>query len=418
MKSAKTDVLVIGAGPAGSVAAAILHKNGIKTRIVEKQEFPRFVIGESLLPRCMDAFEEAGFLDDIKAAGFQEKFGAKFMKDNDICDFNFSEGFTEGYGWTWQVTRADFDKVLTDSLSKRGVEVEFQTGVENIEFANDGSSKTTVINKDGDKELIEAKYIVDASGYGRVLPRMLGLDEPSSLPPRKAIFTHISDSRRLDFEEPSRILIIVYAPQTWVWVIPFSNGTTSLGFVGNMDYFDQYKGEMDNQFKTLIEGNSYLRDRFEGQEYLFPPRKLEAWSVKTKQFFGNGFVLAGNATEFLDPVFSSGVMFASVSGQLAAELVVKQLAGEKVNWEKDYTEVMQQGVDTFKSYVDGWYDGTLEKIFFHNQPNDEIKKKICSVLAGYVWDMNNPFVNDHAISLRNVSKFIDFQVKMAALTSN
>lgn len=418
MKSEKTEVLIIGAGPAGSVAAGILHKNGINTRIVEKQQFPRFVIGESLLPRCMDSLEAAGFLEDIKAVGFQKKFGAKFMKGDDICDFDFSQGFTEGYSWTWQVTRADFDKVLTDSLAKRGVQVEFQTGVENIEFTSDGTSKTTISTADGEKEEIEARYIIDASGYGRVIPRMFDLDAPSSLDPRKAIFAHIRDDNRLNFEEPSRILIIVYEPRTWVWVIPFSNGVTSLGFVGDMNYFDKFEGDLEEKFKALIEGNKHLRERFGDQEYIFPPRKLEAWSVKTKKFFGNGFVLAGNATEFLDPVFSSGVMFAAASGHKAAELVTKQLGGENVNWEEEYTQVMQQGVNTFKSYVDGWYDGTLEKIFFHNQPNEEIKKKICSVLAGYVWDNKNPFVSDHAISLRNVSKFVDFQVKMAALTGS
>jgi flavin-dependent dehydrogenase len=183
-----------------------------------------------------------------------------------------------------------------------------------------------------------------------------------------------------------------------------------------MDYFEKLEGDINQQFKTLVEGNKYLRERFQDQELVFEPRKLEAWSIKTKKFHGNGFVLAGNATEFLDPVFSSGVMFAAVSGHLAANLVVKKLQGAEVDWETEYTDVMQQGVDTFRSYVNGWYDGTLEKIFFHNQPNEEIKKKICSVLAGYVWDMNNPFVQNHSISLRNVSKFIDFQIKMAELS--
>ena len=416
MNSFKTDVLVIGAGPAGSVAAAMLHKKGLKVKVVEKQQFPRFVIGESLLPRCMDAFEEADLLDAIKACGFQEKFGAKFMKDDAICDFNFSQGFTPGFSWTWQVTRADFDKALTDSLQQRGIEIDFQTGVEKIEFAEDGYSKTTVVDKDGNSSVITARYIIDASGYGRVIPRMFDLDKPSGLDPRKAVFVHIQDNRRLDFEEPSRILIIVYAPGTWVWVIPFSNGTTSLGFVGSMDYFEKLDGDLNQQFRTLVKGNKYLRERFQDQELVFEPRKLEAWSIKTKKFHGNGFVLAGNATEFLDPVFSSGVMFAAVSGHLAANLVVKKLQGAEVDWETEYTDVMQQGVDTFRSYVNGWYDGTLEKIFFHNQPNEEIKKKICSVLAGYVWDMNNPFVQNHSISLRNVSKFIDFQIKMAELS--
>ena len=109
MKTEKVDVLVIGAGPAGSVAAAIVNKYGLNVKMVEKLKFPRFVIGESLLPRSMDAFEEAGFLPALKAKGFQEKFGAKFVRGEEVCDFNFSDQHTKGWNWTWQVPREDFD---------------------------------------------------------------------------------------------------------------------------------------------------------------------------------------------------------------------------------------------------------------------------------------------------------------------
>jgi 2-polyprenyl-6-methoxyphenol hydroxylase-like FAD-dependent oxidoreductase len=111
MKTEKTDVLVIGAGPAGTVAASIISKAGFKVMIVEKLKFPRFVIGESLLPRCMEALTEAGFLDAVKAAGFQEKFGAKFVKNGKICDYLFADQFTPGWNWTWQVPRAEFDQI-------------------------------------------------------------------------------------------------------------------------------------------------------------------------------------------------------------------------------------------------------------------------------------------------------------------
>src|SRR5688572_30283182 len=110
MTREKVDVLVIGAGPSGTVAASIVNQQGFKVKIVEKLKFPRFVIGESLLPRCMEALEAAGFLEAIKKKGFQEKFGAKFVRDGLVCDFNFAESFTEGWKWTWQVPRAEFDQ--------------------------------------------------------------------------------------------------------------------------------------------------------------------------------------------------------------------------------------------------------------------------------------------------------------------
>ncbi len=413
MELETTDVLVIGAGPAGSIAAAKIHQSGLQVRVVEKEKFPRFVIGESLLPRCMEVLEDVGLLEAVKAKNFQEKSGAKFLRGEEISDFNFSEQFTDGWTWTWQVQRAEFDSTLIQAVQDRGVRVDFESTVTSIQFFEDETSITTYQQKDGTIRQIKARYIVDASGYGRVIPRLFKLDKPSNLDPRKAVFAHVHDQHRLKFEEPNRIVIVVYEPGFWVWVIPFSTGITSLGFVGGHDFFEKVGGDLTNQFKTLIDGNAYLKDRFGDQKWVFEPRKLEAWSATTESFYGKGFVLTGNVTEFLDPVFSSGVMFATVSSHLASKLVVRRLRGEHINWEIEYTKPIKQGVDTFRSYVMGWYDGTLEKIFFSKKPNPEIKRQICSVLAGYVWDENNPFVKDHAAQLNRVSKFISFEERIA-----
>src|SRR6478752_758694 len=179
-----TDVLVIGAGPAGTVAASIVKKAGYQVRIVEKLKFPRFVIGESLLPRCMEALEEAGFLDAVKEKKFQEKGGAKFVKDGMICDYSFADQFTKGWTWTWQVPRAEFDQILADCCVSMGIPLHYETEVTGISFSG-SDSVTTVKNADGTVSTIEARYIVDGSGYGRVIPKLFNLDRPSSLPPRK-----------------------------------------------------------------------------------------------------------------------------------------------------------------------------------------------------------------------------------------
>ena len=143
MNKEKVDVLVIGAGPAGTVAASIINKAGFKVKIVEKQKFPRFQIGESLLPRCMEALDEAGFLDAVKEKGFQEKFGAKFVKNGKTCDYFFADQFTPGWNWTWQVPRAEFDKTLADTVEKMGVPISYETTVTGIEFY--GSDSVTTI---------------------------------------------------------------------------------------------------------------------------------------------------------------------------------------------------------------------------------------------------------------------------------
>ena len=411
--SGEVDVLVIGAGPAGCISAAVMNQSGLKVRIVEREHFPRFVIGESLLPRCMDVLEDTGFLEALKAKRFQEKFGAKFIHGEEVADFNFNEQFTHGWTWTWQVPRAEFDLALAEEVTSRGVQVDFESTVTEIRINPDGCSTTSVVRKDGTGTSINARYIVDASGYGRVIPKLFGLDHPSGLDPRRALFAHVNDSHRNGYEEPNRILIIMSAPNVWVWIIPFSSGITSLGFVGNVEYFTSLPGDDAAQFNHLIHSNPYLKKRFGDVTFTMYPRHLEAWSSKSQSYYGNGYVLAGNVAEFLDPIFSSGVMFAMVSGHLAGKLVSRQLLGTSVDWTAEYAAVIQKGVDAFRSYVMAWYDGTLEKIFFARNPDHQIKNQICSVLAGYVWDENNPYVRDHSRSLKHLVKQIEFSNRMA-----
>src|SRR5690606_280815 len=145
----------------------------------------------------------------------------------------------------------------------------------------------------------------------------------------------------------------------------------------------------------IIEQSDYYRERFKGTEFLFEPKKMIAYSSAVKKFYGPGFALTGNSAEFLDPVFSSGVCFATESGALAAKLAIRQLRGEKVDWETDYEKYIMYGVNVFRSYVKTWYTGELQKLFFHPEVNQDVRRKICAVLAGYVWDKENPFVSKH-----------------------
>ena len=399
MKKETTDVLVIGAGPAGTIAASLINKQGFKVKIVEKEKFPRFVIGESLLPRVMDHLDEAGFLDAVKKAGFQEKFGAKFVRGNEICDFNFEQQFTKGWTWTWQVPRGEFDLILANEVQKMGVPVDFETTVTNIKF--DGTnSTTTVVDKQGNTSEIDAKFIVDASGYGRVIPRMFGLDEPSNLGVRKTHFTHFKDLKRPPGIDGNRITVVVHQQRTWIWIIPFSNGITSVGFVSSPEFFLDHPENPTERMKSVIASDATTAERFKDAEMMFEPKTIEGYSISTKTLYGDGFALVGNATEFLDPVFSSGVTFAMESGNKAGKLTCEFLKGNNPDWQKEYTDYMMQGINTFRTYVNGWYSGDLHEIFFAEEPEEDIKRKICSVLAGYVWDMENPYVNKHERAVR------------------
>ncbi|MCB4808026.1 tryptophan 7-halogenase [Tamlana sp. 62-3] len=409
MQNESVDVLIIGAGPSGIVAAAHLYNQGHKVKIIEKSKFPRFVIGESLLPRCMDHFEEVGLLDCLKAKHFEVKSGARFLSNDVVCNFDFSQKHTKGWDWTWQVPRADFDNALATELINKGVDINFEQEVTNVVFNADGSSLTTIKTETEENHFINAKFIIDSSGYGRVLPRLLGLDKPSSIPTHSSIFTHVKDIKRPEGKEGTLITFDVIDKDTWFWVIPFSNGITSIGFVGENSLFEGYEGSTTQVMNNMLKLSNYYYDRFSDLNYEFKPVHIKNYSKAVTKLYGKGFALTGNSAEFLDPVFSSGVTFATESGLLAAKLISKELNGECVNWETDYANYISEGVTVFSSYVKEWYTGNLQTLFFHRPENLEVKKQICAVLAGYVWDKSNPFVKKHNRIIASMAHLINMQ---------
>ncbi|MEZ0180854.1 NAD(P)/FAD-dependent oxidoreductase [Flavobacterium oncorhynchi] len=404
------DVLVIGAGPSGCVSASYLHKNNVKVKVVEKQRFPRLVVGESLIPRVMDHFAEAELFDALNAMNFEKKLGARFIRGEEICVFDFSKKFGEGWDWTWQVPRADFDNTMAQEVVRKGVDLEFETEVLEVSFEGK-NSKTIVKDKDGNLKEIHAKFIIDSSGYGRVLPRLLDLDTPSKLDPHSSIFTHVKDINREEGEEGTQISFDILETQVWLWVIPFSNGNTSLGVVGPTDFINSLSENKDNAeaLKNAIQLSDFYIKRFQGTEFLFEPVKLENYSRAVKRMYGDGFALTGNSSEFLDPVFSSGVAFATESGMLAAKLYLKEAQGTPVDWEVEFTQYMKRGIAVFTTYVQEWYTGNLQTLFFHQPENPEVKEKICAVLAGYVWNEENSFVKKHDHVIANMAYLLNMQ---------
>jgi len=408
MMEESVDVLVIGAGPSGCVSASYLQNNNVKVKIVEKTKFPRYVIGESLLPRCMDHFEEVGLLDVLKKQNYEIKRGARFLRKGEVCHFDFSLKHSKGWDWTWQVPRDHFDNVLAEETQRKGVPIDFENEVVEVVF-NGTKSKTTIKDVDGNIKYIHAKYIIDASGYGRVLPKLLDLKKPSALPKHSSIFTIAKDINRPEGTEGTLITFDVVDKEIWLWVIPFSDGNTSIGFVGPTEFINSYKGSTTEMLTEMLKLSDYYQDRFKDVPYLFEPKVIENFSTAVKQIYGKGYILTGNSGEFLDPIFSSGVTFATETGLLAAKLVTKIIKGEDVDLEKEYVGPVQYGVDVFTSYVNEWYSGNLQKLFFHKPENPEVKKKICSILAGYVWDKTNPFITKHDRIIKSVALLIDLE---------
>ncbi len=396
MRTETTDVVITGAGPAGSVAAGILRKQGHRVMVLERETFPRFSIGESLLPQTMQYIEEAGMLKDVVEAGFQYKNGASFTRGSMRTEFDFRDKFSNGWGSTYQVQRAKFDKVLADSASRMGADVRYRHEVLAVDVS--GTPKLTAKNAEtGETFEVDAKMILDASGFARLLPRLLDLERPSNFPVRQAFFTHIEDrippGTAGGFDR-NKIRIAVHPDHhgVWYWLIPFSDGRCSIGVVAEAKFLDTYQGDETTKLKTLVNEDPNLRDLLKNAVWDTPARTLRGYASNVKQLCGPGFALLGNAGEFLDPIFSSGVTIAMTSSSLAAKCVGKQLAGQAVDWDKEYAAPLKKGVDSFRAFVEAWYAGGFQKIIFHPQPAPDIRRMICSILAGYAWDTTNPYV--------------------------
>lgn len=374
--------------------AGLLRRAGRAVTILEKEDFPRFVIGESLLPQSMEYIEAAGMLQDVVEAGFQFKNGAAFACDTQYAHFDFRHKFTQGWGTTYQVQRASFDKVLAAAAARMGADIRYRHAVTAVDV--DGDKPVVTVRPDGGEDYrITGEFLLDASGYGRVLPRLLGLDIPSALPVRQAIFTHIEDRIAQNAEasfDREKILISVPPDETdvWFWLIPFSNGRSSIGVVGRREQFDARDDR--EQLLERVRRTPNLARLLKNAVWDTPVRQIVGYSANVRALYGRNFALLGNTTEFLDPVFSSGVTIAFKSSDLAVKALLKQLAGERVDWEREYAAPLMIGVETFRAFVTAWYDRRLQDIIFAPNKTPEVERMVSAVLAGYAWDEENPFV--------------------------
>ncbi|MBW3164021.1 NAD(P)/FAD-dependent oxidoreductase [Ferrimonas balearica] len=391
----KRTVVVVGAGPSGALVSALLQARGHDVLVVEKAHFPRFSIGESLLPHCMSFLAEAGMDAAVNGAGFQFKNGAAFCRGELQAEFDFTDKFTAGPGTTFQVQRGPFDKLLADEAAAQGVEIRYGHEVQSLTLLEQGA-QMMVVSDQGERYQLDCDFVLDASGFGRVLPRLLELERPSDFPCRQAIFTHIADGIEPDSSDFDRdkILITVH-PQyqdVWFWLIPFSDGRASLGVVAESTRFADGPEDLTEALKAWVQDTPSLANVLSRARFDTPVNTLRGYSADVTTLGDHRFALLGNAGEFLDPVFSSGVTIALKSASLAAAALDRQLRGDTVDWLADYAVPLQRGVKAFKTYVSAWYDGRFQQVVFHPNPTSSIKQMISAILAGYAWDESNPYV--------------------------
>lgn len=401
MREEQVEILIIGAGPSGAVAAGLLRRHERGVLVLERESFPRFSIGESLLPQCMEFIADAGMASAVAKAGFQLKNGAAFYHRDRYVAFDFREKFTPGCGTTYQVRRAEFDQLLANEAALAGADIRYRQEVIAVDVEGP-QPRAMVRDSDGEVYAVRAGFILDASGFGRTLTRLLELESPANFPPREALFTHLQDHISPTNFDRLKIRITVHPQhhEVWYWTIPFADGRSSVGVVAPPAILANYPGSDDQRLQALVAEDSGLNDLLANALWDTPARSIRGYASSVKSLCGPGYALLGNAGEFLDPIFSSGVTIALKSASLAVACLERERRGETIDWQDSYARPLQLGVNTFRAFVDAWYDGSLQRIIFHERASPEIRRMISSVLAGYAWDGENPYVSDPVRKLK------------------
>ncbi len=321
-----SDVIVIGGGPAGSVAAGFLAKAGLRVRLFERERFPRYHIGESLLSATMPILEALGAMPAIEAAGFIRKPGGTFVwgSHREPWSFFFRDD-PGGRPHAFHVLRSEFDHLLLRHAAGLGVDVREAYRVESVAY--DGErSRLLVHDETGAAVEAEASWVIDASGQQALLGRRDGLRRFDPFFKNLAVFGYFAEAERLNGPLTGNILSAAFA-DGWFWFIPLHDGTTSVGAVVDAKRFaGEAAGDPGPLYARLIAACAPVRARLAGARLVSPVRVIRDYSYSSPRFHGPGFLLAGDAACFIDPVFSTGVHLACLAGFLAAHTLEGVLA--------------------------------------------------------------------------------------------
>jgi flavin-dependent dehydrogenase len=412
----ETEVIIIGAGPGGSLAGATLANRGRKVITLEREYFPRFVIGESQLPRSTQLLEEAGLLDDVLSRNFMKKYAATFKMGNQTARIVFGEGLPGDAPMAFQTPRGLFDQVLATGARKRGVDVRFGHQVDAVEFHDDRVTLHATDLEYQRKIVFTAKWLIDCSGYGRVLPKLLDLEATPSLSSRKACFTMFEGDERPDGQQEGDVWINSIPSLGWGWLIPFADGRTSVGFLTDAARYDALADNDRDRLLEMVKLEPNTAHRLRKAVPALKVQQLQGWTRQVTRMFGPRWLVAGNAGDFIDPIFSSGVMLAMESATLAGKLVHRALDGEPIDWMSDYQDVMKRATDVFRAFAQSWYDDELVRIIYSSDvdADENIRRSIVSILGGNVLNQKNSLVRNPDRGLKTVLALIEQRDAAAA----
>ena len=321
----RCDVLVIGGGPAGSTAAAILAERGVDVVLLEKESHPRFHIGESLLPRNLGILERLGLGDRVRTMGVY-KPGAEFVSDDtgQSVAFQFALSRVKGCDHAYQVRRSEFDEMLFETARTKGARAAERCRVTDVAEGADGRLRVTATSEHGGRTLAP-RFVLDASGRDTFMAGRLGLKESNKQNNTAAVFAHFHGVEARDGDRQGYISVHL-ARDGWFWMIPLRDGVMSVGFVGNPSAFRERRCPMPEFFARRLQESPTVRDRMARAEQIGEVMSTGNYSYRARKSCGDRWLMIGDAFAFIDPVFSSGVLLAMTAGEMGAETACAWLA--------------------------------------------------------------------------------------------
>lgn len=341
------DCVVLGAGPAGSTAATLVAEAGFKTLLVERDEMPRFHVGESLMPETYWPLKRLGVLEQLKTSHHIQKQSVQFVnqKGHASAPFYFQQHDPRDCSQTWQVVRGEFDQMLFENAAKKGADCRQQTRVVEVLF-DENSQRAHGIrieSTQGKASEISASVVMDATGQQSLIANRLGIRRENPHMRKGAVWTYYRGALRdSGVDEGATIILHTERKESWFWFIPLSEGVTSVGVVGDSSYLFKNRGKPAAVFEEELARCPALQARLVSAERSDDFHVAREFSYKSSQAAGDGWVLIGDAYGFIDPVYSSGVFFALKMGELAADCVIEGLqcgdtsASQLGRWAKEF----------------------------------------------------------------------------------
>ncbi len=383
------DAIIIGCGPGGSSAATFLARAGKRVLALEKEVFPRFHIGESLLPANTALFRELGLIPKLQEAGFLRKLGARFELSNGTLGTRivFSQGRFNSEPEAFHVERAPFDHLLLRHARESGAEVREGWSVQH--FTRDGEGVTVEARGAGQEpQKIRASFLIDASGRGNLTGNLEGLRVVHPKHKKVAIFGQF-EKVRLPPVSDRVDTIIVRLENKWFWIIPLTAEKTSIGLVIDQEEFSRSKSSPEKVFYEWVDASSVVKERMEEARLVNPIQTTSDFSYYNRRLVGDRLLRVGDAAGFMDPIFSAGVFLAMWSGKLAAQTVIEALKRGESNGRgfTQYEKRVRRGLQFYWRVVENYYTTPFMEIFLRPPPPGcglDIASAVIAVLAGEV----------------------------------